>query len=184
MIEIVAGAVSVVVGAVVRRRMRGRPRGPETILSLRHAGQVADAYRDANAEVAYTLDELRAALDAKGLPSELVHGDLVIRRGDEQLRVAISDPRRVTLASIDIHQSKCETLGFDVALALVPSFGAIRMTDALWGGFDIDGTQAADAYVGVRGERIAAMARGILEEQQGKAALWAQVGKLPLRSDK
>lgn len=183
MLEVVAGVASVVVGFVARRRLRPKSKS-ETMYALRHAGQAADAYRAATAEVACTLDELRVVLDAARLISKMERDDLVIQRGAEQLRIVIPDPRRVTLTSIDIYHAGCETLGFEVALALVPTFGPMRMVDTFWGRFDIDGSQSAEACVALRGERIKAFAQGILDEQAAKADVWSKVSSLDLRSPK
>ena len=146
------------------------------MIALRQGAPVQDLYRNAGTETTCTLDELRAAVGAAGLAVEVGAGELRLRRGNERLRVAISDPQRVTLASLDVFQSGCESLEYELALALVPIFGPIQLVDANFGASAIDGSRDPAALMAERRERLKAIARAISEDMAEKKTVYSRLG--------
>lgn len=156
-----------VVGVLRPRRTPAKPH--TTVIALRHAApRPGDAYRDAASDVSCTLEELRADLVAAGLPAVLDGPVLSVARGTEQIRVEAHDPRRVTLATVDATQTGCETLYYELALALVPRFGPVRLTVAMFGAYLVDGTRDSAALVEERSARISAIAAAIVSDMQDK----------------
>jgi hypothetical protein len=175
MIELVAATASFVLGYVLAGKRRGPP-ARETMLALRHAPGASGGYREASHEVVSSLEELRRCLDTAGLVYKVEHDELRVRRGVERIRILVADPRRVTLGSLDVFQLRCDLLGFEVALALVPVFGPIRLVDAMFGAYAVDRGGTAAALATERGERISAIASAIAEDMDRKMAIYRGLG--------
>ena len=84
-----------------------------------------------------------------------------------------TQPRHITLASLDVFQTGCETLGFEVALALVPVFGPITLVDSYWGAFFVDGSGDAAALVAERAKRVQAFGSAMAEDLGEKIAVYS-----------
>lgn len=145
------------------------------MVALRPAAQLEVGYRDAAPEVACSRAELVAVLRVAGLDVRERGRSVTVRRGRERVCMIVPDPRRVTLASVDVCECGGGTLVFETALALVPMFGAITLTEAEFGRYLIDGSRDAAAIDGERKERIAALARSIAEDMKEKAAAWSEL---------
>lgn len=165
----------VVAGIVSARRVR---RG--TMASFRQSpGRAAtDPYRgNANSREAPHLDEVVAAVRNAGLDAHLRAGGFDLRRENHVLRLRVADPARVPLPSIDIVNTGHVTLIFELALALLPLYGPILVTEALWGTYIIDGACDPMALRGQRAERIKALARGIQAGLAASQPLWDKLVK-------
>lgn len=134
------------------------------------------ALRQIGGEHACTRDELRRCLDAAGLAHEVQAYELHLRRGEEHVRIVVPDAHRVTLASLDIYQTGCDTLGFELARALVARFGAIRLVDAVFGAFAIDGRASAAELAGERRERVRLIGRRIADDMSRKLEAYGHLG--------
>ncbi len=101
--------------------------------------------------------------------------DVILRDG-RTLRLRVADPAHVPLAAIEALDELHETLVFEVALALVPLYGPLVATEALWGGYTVDGSRDAGALRDDRGERIKAMARRVQDGLRASQAVWQDLG--------
>src|SRR5262245_44687683 len=107
-------------------------------ISFRHAEQTGNPARSARELVAIAR---RAGLDAR----ERRHG-FEIREGDRRLMVRATDPEHITLATMELVNGGTDRAVFALALALVPTYGPIVVTDAI-GRFVVDGSRdVLDAY--------------------------------------
>lgn len=123
------------------------------------------------------LAELITAARAAGLAVHEVPGGFDVRADDRAIRVRVRDRSRVALASIDLVDTGHETLVFQLALALVPVYGPIAVTEALFGTFIVDGRADAEALRGQRGERIKALARRIQERIAASQPDWDELAR-------
>jgi hypothetical protein len=175
-IEIVVACVAGWAGFVVGRKVRARNRSPMTMAALRPFARPELGFRDsACLEVTHAITDVAAALRAAGLPVRERRGDLVLARGRERVFLTVADPQRVALASLDVRERAGKTLIFEAAIALVPLFGPLTVTEAAWGTFVVDGTRDHHAIENERGERIRAFARALSENMAEKAAAWREV---------
>jgi hypothetical protein len=166
----VAGVVSV---------RRSRRRG--TVASFRAAPgpqTTASPYRgDPSAPAEPALRELVAAVREAGLGARTRTRGFDLWAGKHVLRLRVTDPGRVALASIELADTGHETLIFELALAFVPLYGPIVVTEALWGSFVVDRTRDAAALRDDRGERIKALARAIQARLAASQPLWQKLAE-------
>jgi hypothetical protein len=175
-IEIAVACVAGWVGFVVGRKVRARDRSPMTMAALRPLARPELGFRDSGSlEAAHGITEVVAALRSAGLPVRERGGGLVLARGRERVFLTVPDPGRVTLASLDVRERAGKTLIFEAAIALVPLFGPLTVTEAAWGTFVVDATRDHRAIEDERGERIRAFARALSENMAEKAAAWREV---------
>lgn len=116
------------------------------------------------------------AIRASGLRVRVRDHRLAVVRGRERVDVNSRDPSRVTLASLDIRECGSGTLVFEVALALVPIFGVLVVTEAAFGKFVVDGARDHVALDAERKERIRAYARAVSKNTAEKLAVWRAGG--------
>lgn len=149
---------------------RWRTSRKETWVSFRHVGDGSPStpYRDArNAELrSRTAEEVLAAVRAAGLRIHKVTSGFEIRGERRKLTVRMRDRANVTLDSLEIIDRATETLVFALALALVPLYGPILVTEAKFGKAVVDGTLDVEALRAGRAERIRKIARGVLADLQ------------------
>jgi hypothetical protein len=170
---VLGGFVGMIVSLFRPRRTKSPPR--TTMIAIRQASSSAGAaYRDPATETACTLEELRADLAAPGLTATIDGSMLELVRGKERIRIVAQDPRRVTLASLDLEQTGCDALYFEAALALVPRFGPLRLAVAMFGIYSIDATRTVAALVDERSERIGAIASAIVNDMQNKQQVYGR----------
>jgi hypothetical protein len=169
MLEIALGAVGSIVGFVAARRQRRKP--TPKVVAFRHLAARSVGYRE-SAEVASTVGEVGQALRRAGLPVRERGRELVIARRPDWLRIVATDPGHVTLASLDAEELVSGTLIWEVALALIPVFGPLMVTEAAFGAFVVDGSRDHLAIDEERKERIRAIARAISEDMSAKLAVW------------
>jgi hypothetical protein len=172
-IEIAVACVAGAIGFWSGRRLRRRGRRPVTVAAFRALARPEAAYREsAEPEVVRGVPEVVASLRAAGLPVRERAAKLVIARGRESMELSIRDAGRVTLASLDIRERGGGTLIFEVALALLPVFGALTVTEATFGTFVVDGSRDHLAIEEERKERIREIARSLAENTREKLAVW------------
>lgn len=158
---------------LVARRARRR----ETVASLRSAPSQAsttDPYR--GHATAPPTPALATVLEAASkLEPRVTPKGFSLARGEHVVTVRIADPDRVPIEAIELADSGHDTLVFELALALVPLYGPLIVTEAMWGAFLVDGKKPAPALQDERGERIRAMARGIQERLAASQPAWDQL---------
>jgi len=160
----------------ILRPRRSTPPPRTTVIALRQAApRTGDAYRDPAGDTVCTLEELRSDLATAGLPAVLDNGAIEIVRGKERIRIFPSDARRVTLASLDIAQTGCDAMYFELALALVPRFGPLRLAVNMFGVYSVDSTRDAAGLVDERSERIRAIAAAIANDMRDKQTAYGDL---------
>ena len=160
-------------GSRVARRARFRPR--VTRAALRPMRAPETGYRDsAVTEPVHSCGDLLQTLRVAGLAvHEKPHGiEVTDPVSSARVELHIPDRARVTLASLDVLVQANDTLVFEVALALVPLFGPITVTETAWGTFVVDGTRTAQALADERSDRIRAIGAAIAEDMKEKAAVY------------
>jgi hypothetical protein len=145
---------------------RFRKSRKETWVSFRPASAVPPStpYRDArSAELrGPTVEEVLAAVRSAGLHVRELPSGFEIRGERRWLTVNVHDRMNVTLDSLEIIDRATETLVFALALALVPLYGPIVVTEAKFGKAVVDGSLDLEALRAGRAERIRKIARGVL----------------------
>lgn len=156
-----------------------RAKRTDTIAVFRSAPAGAPTGAPYRAEVAApatpTLEALLGAARTAKLDPRATPTGFAIARGKDAVALRVPDPTRVPIASIELVDSGHETLVFELALALVPIYGPIHVTEAMWGTYLVDGRKSHTALHEERGERIRAMARGIQERLAASRPAWDQL---------
>jgi hypothetical protein len=166
---VVGLAIGVAIAAVVRLR-----KGPRWVCaSLRPGPRRETPYRGDVPAAPPTLAQLIAAVREAGVPvRENARGFAA-----GKLRVTVADPARVELATIDIADADQELMIFRLALALVPLYGPLTLTEVLWGAYLVDGSRDAEALKEDRAERIREMARGIQARIAESQPAWNELAR-------
>lgn len=168
----VAGYLAFWSGRALRRR---QPRA--LVVSFRELVRAEATYREVRPpEVVASMTAIADAIRGSGLRVRVRGDRLIVVRGRECIDITSRDPRRVTLASLDIRERGSGTLVFEVALALVPIFGVLVVTEAAFGKFVVDGTRDHFAIDAERKERIRAYARAVSKNMGEKLAVWRAGG--------
>ena len=89
------------------------------------------------------------------------------------ITVRMLDPTRVTLDSLEIIDRATERLVFALALALVPLYGPLTVTEAKFGKTVVDGSRDAEALREERSERIRKIVAGVLADLEDMKRTYA-----------
>jgi hypothetical protein len=170
----VAGYLAFWSGRALRRR---QPRALVASFRELRLVRTESTYREVRPpEVVSSMTAMADAIRTSGLSVRVRDHRLAVVRAHERIDVTLRDTSRVTLASLDIRERGSGTLVFEVALALVPIFGVIAVTEAAFGKFVVDGTRDHFALDEERKERIRAYARAVSQNMTEKLAVWRAGG--------
>jgi len=141
----------------------------------RHQG---DPYRgEVAAPPSHTLATLTEAVRTPTCDVRSRADGFDLRSGGHSLELRVDDPANVTLASIELVDHDNGSMIFELALALVPLYGPIVVTEALWGAFVVDGRRDATALREDRAGRIRELARSVAARIDSSRPLWDELAK-------
>lgn len=112
-----------------------------------------------------TLDEIVAAARSANLRVTAHPSGFAAHEDQRSVTMTVPDATRVTLASMEIVDNATELLVYELALAMVPLFGPLSVTES-FGRRLVDGTRDAGALREERSAAIRKMAAGVLADLQ------------------